>query len=61
MVPVGSIWKIYWKDPTASTRYRLKYSMDNGITWRAIAPDFLTGTSYDWAVPMPMSNKLNAW
>jgi hypothetical protein len=56
-IPAGELYPIEWEAPIDATMFKLKYSLDNGVTWKAIAPGFLTGTSYDWPVPIPSNNK----
>ena len=56
-VPAGELYTVEWEAPAAATKFKLQYSLDNGSTWKAIAPDFLTGSSYDWPVPVPSNNK----
>ncbi|NJD55137.1 MAG: hypothetical protein FIA94_01890 [Nitrospirae bacterium] len=50
-------YPIMWEAPAAATKFKLKYSVDNGTTWQAVVPGFVTGTSYDWPVPIPTNNK----
>jgi hypothetical protein len=55
-LPSGSPQTIEWQAPTNATTFRLKYSLDNGLTWRLIA-DNLFGTSHEWIIPTPSNNK----
>ena len=59
VIPSGSTYTIRWEAPSSMGRFVLKYSLDNGVTWRRISPagQFVTGTSYDWEVPTPAKNK----
>jgi hypothetical protein len=57
MASAGSYYIIYWQDPMGASKYKLKYSIDNGVTWQELAPGFLTDTIYDWLVPIPTKNK----
>ena len=57
-VAAGEFYPIEWEAPIDATKFKLQYSLDNGSTWKAIAPGFLTGTSYNWPVPVPSNNKL---
>jgi hypothetical protein len=36
----------------------LRYSINNGSTWKLIGKN-ITGTSYNWTVPIPNNNKKN--
>lgn len=57
MVSAGSNYIIYWQDPSGATKYKLKYSKDNGVTWEVLVPGFLTDTIFDWLAPVPTKNK----
>jgi membrane-associated protease RseP (regulator of RpoE activity) len=41
---------INWSAPGSATKFTLKYSFDNGATWKTIATD-VTGNSYSWKLP----------
>jgi len=56
VIPTGSIHTIQWEAPPDAVSFKLKYSMDNGRTWKPIASGIID-TSYDWAVPTPPKNK----
>jgi hypothetical protein len=56
-VPAGELYHVAWEAPAEATKFKLKYSVDNGTTWNVAAPNVLTGTSYDWPVPVPSINK----
>jgi hypothetical protein len=51
-VPAGSTYNITWAAPANAATYRLRYSLDNGVTWVLIGKD-LTGNSLFWHVPTP--------
>jgi len=57
IVPAGELYHVAWEAPAEATTFKLKYSIDNGTTWLAAAPGLLTGTSYEWPVPVPANNK----
>jgi hypothetical protein len=57
IIPSGSTYTIQWGAPSQATKFKLKYSVDNGTTWQLITPDFVTGTRHDWKVPTPTNNK----
>jgi hypothetical protein len=56
VVPSGSIYPVQWGAPLEMVSFNLKYSMDNGKTWKPIASE-IADTSYDWDVPTPPKNK----
>ena len=55
-VPSGSNFFIEWGAPTEAVSFNLKYSTDNGGTWKTIAND-VPGRSSDWTVPTPPNNQ----
>jgi lipoprotein signal peptidase len=57
-IPSGSTFLLEWQSPPNAVRFNLRYSLDNGETWRAIINN-LTVTDYDWPVPTPAGNKRN--
>ena len=56
IIPSGSTYAIQWGAPSNAVKFDLKYSINNGSTWKTIASK-VTGTSYDWHVPVPSNNK----
>jgi len=56
VIPSGSTYKITWGAEASMVKFTLKYSMDNAVTWQTIDSN-VTGTSYDWSIPVPTSNK----
>jgi len=56
IIPSGSTYPIQWEAPQDAVNFTLKYSMDNGKTWKPLASE-MADTSYDWAVPTPPKNK----
>jgi len=56
VIPSGSTYAIQWVAPPEMVSFKLKYSMDNGKTWKPIASG-IADTSYGWAVPRPPKNK----
>jgi hypothetical protein len=56
VIPSGSTYAIHWGAPSDAVKFDLKYSINNGSTWKTIARN-VTGTSYDWDVPIPSDNK----
>ena len=58
VIPSGSIHTIQWQAPTEAVRFKLMFSVDNGLTWIQIPnANNVTGTSYDWIVPPQWGNK----
>ena len=55
-IPSGSAYTIRWSAPPEAVKFTLKYSINNGSTWKTIAKN-VTGTSYNWTVPCPNNNK----
>jgi hypothetical protein len=56
VIPSGSTYTIEWVAPLEMESFKLKYSMDNGTTWKPIDSG-ITEKSYDWPVPTPRKNK----
>jgi hypothetical protein len=56
VIPSGSTYAIRWNTPPEAVKFTLKYSLNNGSTWKLIASN-RTGTSYDWHVPTLSNNK----
>jgi hypothetical protein len=56
VIPSGSLYPIQWVAPTAAVTFKLKYSLNNGKTWKLIEGG-ITDMSYDWTVPTPKKNK----
>lgn len=59
IIPAGSRYTVRWCAPEEAVKFKLTYSLDNGVTWIPIlkTADFITGTSYDWKVAIPSGNK----
>ena len=56
IIPSGSTYVIKWAAPSNVVKFDLKYSLNNGTAWKPIASK-VTGTSYNWTVPIPLNNK----
>jgi hypothetical protein len=56
VIPSGSTYTIQWVAPSNAVKFDLKYSINNGTTWKKIAVG-VPGTSYYWQVPIPTANK----
>jgi hypothetical protein len=56
VIPSGSSYAIQWSAPSQAVKFRLVYSIDDGVKWNLIAKDIMA-TSYNWQVPMPLANK----
>lgn len=50
-VTSGSTYTIQWEAPSEMIKFMLRYSVNNGRTWKKIAKK-VKGTSYDWKVPV---------
>jgi hypothetical protein len=57
-VPSGKFYTVRWGAPANAVKFRLRYSLDGGTTWRLIGNN-LTGNSHNWAVPTVRGNKTN--
>jgi hypothetical protein len=58
IIPSGSDYRIRWIGPEEAVKFKLKYSLDNGTTWKAMHTEqYVTGTEYLWEVPRPPGNK----
>jgi hypothetical protein len=53
--PVDSSW-IQWGAASEAVSFTLSYSLNEGKTWSAIQEN-VTGSSYNWTVPIPPNNK----
>jgi len=56
VIPSGSSYTISWSVLPGAVTFDLDYSINDGNTWRSIATG-VTGTSYDWSVPVVAGNK----
>jgi len=56
VIPSGSPFTIQWMAALEAVTFKLKYSLNNGRTWKLIDSG-ITDTSYDWTVPTPNQNK----
>jgi len=56
VIPSGSPYTIQWEARPDAVSFKLRYSMDNGTTWKPIDSG-ITDTSYDWVVPTPPKDK----
>jgi hypothetical protein len=61
ILPSGSTFTIQWEAPSQAVKFKLLYSMDNGTTWKPIHKGFVTGTSYEWRVPIPTGNRYQSY
>jgi hypothetical protein len=55
-IPSGVEYSIVWLAPAVAVKFKLTYSLDNGLTWALIGNNVM-GTSFNWAVPTPVANK----
>jgi hypothetical protein len=57
VLPAGSSQLIQWEAPLKAVTFKLKYSLDKGLTWKPIiSSDPITGTSFMWTVPSVNKN-----
>jgi subtilisin family serine protease len=50
----GGSRTVTWKAAPAVTKFRLNYSLNNGLTWRAMHEEpYVSGTGYSWAISVP--------
>jgi len=56
VIPSGSPYTIWWEAPPDAVSFKLRYSMDNGTTWKPIVSG-ITEKSYGWEVPTLRKNK----
>jgi hypothetical protein len=56
VVPSGSTYTMRWNAPPEAVKFTLRYSINNGATWKLMAKN-ITGTSYNWNVPILSNNK----
>jgi len=56
VIASGSTYTIQFEPPPGAENFTLKYSMDNGKTWKLIHSG-IADTRYDWTVPIPSKNK----
>ena len=48
---------IEWGAPDKAVKFKLSYSVDNGVTWKTITKGFVTGTNHGWSAPSLAANK----
>jgi hypothetical protein len=58
VIPAGSSYRARWDGPDKAKKYTLKYSLDNGASWKTIQKKVKT-SSIDWKVPKVWKNKKN--
>jgi hypothetical protein len=56
IIAAGSTYTIQWNATTEAVKFKLMYSVDNGLTWIPIASN-VPGASYNWTIPKPWGNK----
>ena len=60
VIQAGSTYTIRWGAPANAVTFRLRYSLNNGTTWKTIASN-VKGSTYSWSVPTPASTKGNSF
>ena len=56
ILPAGSTYDIQLRKVPEITTVKLKYTLNNGMTWKTIASG-IAGTTYSWIVPDPKKAK----
>jgi hypothetical protein len=51
VIPAGSTTTIWWGAPARAKKFRLRYSLNNGATWKTIASNVI-GNTYSWTLPV---------
>jgi hypothetical protein len=51
VVSGGTATNISWSAPANADKFKLLFSINNGMTWKPITADYVTGTNYVWNVP----------
>jgi hypothetical protein len=57
IAPGPTPYPIEWIAPPDAQTFKLRLSVDNGLTWSLIDPNPVSGTSYNWTVIPPSKNK----
>lgn len=52
----GQLYTISWEAPLTAVKFKVAYSIDNGVTWRRIKTG-VTGNSFAWTVPFLKSDR----
>jgi hypothetical protein len=54
----GSSYSVEWEAPPNAAKFKLRYSIDNGLTWLSVHLEpYILGTIYNWIVPTLKKNK----
>jgi len=54
----GGAYTVTWKAAPAVTKFKLKYSLNNGRTWKAMHQEqYVSGTEFSWPVSVPKEKK----
>jgi len=59
IIAAGSTYSVRWGAPSNAVKFRLYYSMNNGLSWKTITTSYVTGTTYSWTVPTVTSSQKN--
>lgn len=52
----GSNYDVQWTSTPDATTFKLKYTLNNGVTWKSV-PGTFTGTGTSWTAPMSTKNQ----
>jgi hypothetical protein len=55
VLPSGTSFTIRWRAPSEARLFTLKYSLNNGRSWKTLVRD-IAGDHYEWMVPTPRRN-----
>jgi FtsP/CotA-like multicopper oxidase with cupredoxin domain len=58
VIQAGSTFTIRWGSPANADTFRLRYSLNNGMTWTTLVSN-VKGNTYSWSVPAPPKTKTN--
>jgi hypothetical protein len=53
----GTTQTIEWTAPPEAGKFRVFFSLDNGLNWQQIGTGFVTGTSLEWTIPFVEGQK----
>ena len=56
----GASYTIQWEAPPQAVKFKIRYSLNSGGTWKTISDD-ITRTRYTWLVPTPTTNRKNCF
>jgi hypothetical protein len=60
VIPSGSPFTILYDAPSGVSSVKVRYSLDNGVTWLGAVGTLTAPGSFDWSVPTPVKNTTKA-